>query len=274
MAGCNTLTLSINPSCEALKKAGGVGKRVLFGLLEDLSAVEFAADGSNRILSFTFAATKGFISLVGKREKHNGTMALEVAENKTLRNHTTNVVIFYKTPEELKAIEDIIDAEGLFVVFETNAAQFEAWGVNKSAAFQNYGLKAASIDGGTGTIQTDNASYALALSGLHENLELIYQTTDVSGSITGLTTANPSVATMASTAAFEVGDTITFSALNGNQQIGGISVNGQSVVILSKTGTTLTLNANVTGVTPATSGTITKVADFAANLAALEAQII
>lgn len=274
MSSCNALTRTINPSCEALKKPGGVGKRVLFGLLDDLTNVTFAADGTNRILSFTFAATKGFIALTGKRDKHNGTMALEVAENKTLRNQTVNVVIFYKTPQELKAIEDLIDAEGVFAVFETNAGTFEAWGVNKSAAFDNYGLKAASIDGGTGTIQTDNASYALALSGLHENLELIYQTTDVSGTITGLTTANPAVITMASTTAFNVGDSITFSALNGNQQIGGLSVNGQSVVILSKTGTTLTVNANVTGVTLATSGAITKVADFAANLAALQAQII
>jgi hypothetical protein len=74
--------------------------------------------------------------------------------------------------------------------------------------------------------------------------------------LTGVTTANPGVVTVASTTGISVGDTITFINLNGNQQIGGVTINGQSARVVAKTATTLTLDKQVTGVTPATSGSI------------------
>lgn len=271
---CNVITRGIYPSCEALKKPGGVNKRVWTGLLDDLSGVSFSGDGINRVLSFTFKATKGFVQVIGKREKHNGTMGIEVSENRVLRNHTGNLVLFYNTPEELGAIESLLDAEGLFMVFETKAGQLEVWGLNKSSNFQDFGMKAASLEGGTGVLLTDNNNYALGISGLHENLELLYQPADTSVAITGLTSANPAVITMGTTAAFNFGDTITFNALNGNQQIAAASINGQSVVVLAKTSTTLTVNAAVTGSTAATSGNISKVIDLAASITALNAQTI
>jgi hypothetical protein len=271
---CNVLTIGLNPTCKALKKPGGVSKRVWVGLLDDLASASFATDGISRVLLLTFKATKGFVQVIGKREKHNGTMGVELSENRVLRNHTGNLILFYNTPEALGAIEKLVDAEGVFMVFETKAGQLEVWGLNKSANFQDFGLKTASLEGGTGTVLTDNNNYTLGMSGLHENLELYYQPADVAVAITGLTSANPAVITMASTTAFNVGDIITFNALNGNQQIGGQSINGQSVEVLSKTATTLTVNANVTGVTPATTGSVSKVSDLATSITLLNAQTI
>lgn len=271
---CNTLTRGINPTCEALKKPGGVNKRVWVGLLDDLASVVFGAAGVNRVISFTFKSTKGFAQFIGKREKHNGTMAIEVSENRVLRNHSGNLVLYYNTGEELGSIEDLLDAEGVFIAFETKAGQIEIWGLNKSDNFQDFGMKAASLEGGTGTVLTDNNNYVLGLSGLHENLELLFAGADTSLAVTGVTSANPSVITVASTTGFEVDNFITFSGLNGNQTISGNPINGQTVQILSKTGTTLTVNAAVVGATAATSGSIVKVRTLAQNIALLNAQTI
>lgn len=74
--------------------------------------------------------------------------------------------------------------------------------------------------------------------------------------LTGITTANPGVITVASTSDINVGDTLTIYGTDGDQQIGGTTIVGQSVVVVSKTATTLTTNKQVTGATPATSGFI------------------
>jgi plastocyanin len=73
--------------------------------------------------------------------------------------------------------------------------------------------------------------------------------------LTGVTSANPAVVTVASTNGIEVGDTITFIGLNGTLQIGGVAINGQSAQVVAKTATTLTTNVATTG-GAATSGTI------------------
>lgn len=271
---CFDLTQGLNPTCEATKKPGGISRRVWGARLDDLEAVVFGGDGVNRVIQFTFKATKGFVQYIGKRDKNSVTMALEVSENRSLRNHSILLVLYYNTPEQLGSIEQLIDSEGMFFIVETKSGELETYGLNKSQNFVDFGVKASALEGGSGILLTDSAARTLTLSGLHENMELYYQGADTSVAITGVTSANPAVITMASTAAFNVGDSVTFSALNGNQQIGGQSINGQSAVVLSKTGTTLTVNANVTGTTPATSGSISKVKDLAGNVSELNALTI
>lgn len=169
---CNELTRSINPNCEATRKAGGLNKRLYIGLLSDLEAITFGT--GNLVTGFTFAATKGFIKVIGKREKHNSTMALEVGDNFSLRNHGINAVIYYNTPLELEALDALIDVEGAFVVAETNSGELEVWGVNKGSNFANFGLKASAVEGGSGTAITDSNIYTLSLAGNHENLQLYF----------------------------------------------------------------------------------------------------
>lgn len=169
---CNELTRGINPNCEATRKAGGLNKRLYIGLLSDLDAITFGT--GNLVTGFTFAATKGFIKVIGKREKHNSTMALEVGDNFSLRNHGINAVIYYNTPLELEALDALIDVEGAFVVAETNSGELEVWGVNKGSNFANFGLKASAVEGGSGTAITDSNIYTLSLAGNHENLQLYF----------------------------------------------------------------------------------------------------
>jgi len=145
------------------------------GLLSDLTAVTFGT--GNLASAFTFAAEKGFIKVVGKREKHNSVMALEVGDNFSLRNHGINLVIYYNTALELDSVESLIDVEGAFIVVETNSGELECWGLNKGANFANFGLKASAIDGGSGTAIIDSNIYTLAMNGNHENLQLYFNST-------------------------------------------------------------------------------------------------
>lgn len=169
---CNELTRGINPNCEATRKSGGLNKRLYIGLLSDLATVTFGT--GNLVTGFTFEATKGFVKVIGKREKHNSVMALEVGDNFSLRNHGINAVIYYNTPDELQALDSLIDVEGAFIVAETNSGELECWGLNKGSNFMNFGLKASAIDGGSGTSITDSNIYTLSMTGNHENLQLYF----------------------------------------------------------------------------------------------------
>lgn len=169
---CNELTRGIDPDCNATRKPGGLNKRIYIGLLSDLTAVTFGT--GNLVTALTFAATKGLIKFIGKREKHNSVMALEIGENFSLRNHGVNMVAYYNTALELEALDSLIDVEGAFMIVETNSGELEVWGMNKGANFANFGLKASAIDGGSGTAIVDSNIYTLAMNGNHENLQLYF----------------------------------------------------------------------------------------------------
>jgi hypothetical protein len=169
---CNELTRGINPNCDATRKPGGLNKRAYIGLLSDLTAVTFGT--GNVVTGLTFDTGKGFVKFIGKREKHNSVMALEVGENFNLRNHGLNLVAYYNTAEELEALDSLLDVEGAFIVVETNSGELEVWGMNKGTNYANFGLKASAIDGGSGTAIVDSNIYTLSMNGNHENLQLYF----------------------------------------------------------------------------------------------------
>lgn len=181
MAACNELTRGINPNCDATRKPGGLNKRIYIALLSDLASVVFG--NGNIATAFTFATAKGFIKFIGKREKHNAVMSLEVGENFSLRNHGVNLVAYYNTPEELEALDSLLDVEGAFIVVETNSGELECWGLNKGSNFANFGLKASAIDGGSGTAIVDSNIYTLSMAGNHENLQLYFKSVPASSTL-------------------------------------------------------------------------------------------
>ncbi len=169
---CNALTVSLAPACSALQKSGGLDLRVWIALLADITS---KTDGTgNSITAVTFAASKGFITARGKRYKNNSVMALAVGENKNLRTQAINLVLYYDTAAELAAIETLLDAEGVCVFVETNSGQIEAWGMNLGLNYDNFGLKASALDGGSGTALLDPNVFTLGLTGDMENLQLIF----------------------------------------------------------------------------------------------------
>lgn len=175
MAACDALTTNLSPSCEAIKKPGGLDKRIWIGLVEDLDSVTFGT--GNQITAFTFAASTGFITATGKMEKNNSSIAINAGENYNLRTQSFNFVSYYLTAEDLDDIDQLIDQEQLFVCAETNAGTIEVYGINKSDAFDNFGLQCTAIEGGSGTAKLDASQFALTFSGDFENLQLVFEDT-------------------------------------------------------------------------------------------------
>jgi hypothetical protein len=175
MAACDALTTNLSPSCDAIKKPGGLDKRIWIGLVEDLDSVTFGT--GNQITAFTFAASTGFITATGKMEKNNSSIAINAGENYNLRTQSFNFVSYYLTAEDLDDIDQLIDQEQLFVCAETNAGTIEVYGINKSDAFDNFGLQCTAIEGGSGTAKLDASQFALTFSGDFENLQLVFEDT-------------------------------------------------------------------------------------------------
>ena len=172
---CDSLTNNLAPSCEAIKKPGGLDKRIWIGLIDDLSAVTFGT--GNEITAFTFDGATGFITATGKMEKNNSTIALNAGENYNLRTQSFNFVSYFLTADDLADIDALIDQEQLFVCAETNAGTIEVFGVNKSDAFNNFGLQCTAVEGGSGTAKLDPSQLALTFSGDFENIQLRFNDT-------------------------------------------------------------------------------------------------
>lgn len=175
MAACDALTTNLSPSCDAIKKPGGLDKRIWIGLVEDLDSVTFGT--GNQITAFTFSGATGFITATGKMEKNNSSIAINAGENYNLRTQSFNFVSYYLTAEDLDDIDQLIDQEQLFVCAETNAGTIEVYGINKSDAFDNFGLQCTAIEGGSGTAKLDASQFALTFSGDFENLQLVFEDT-------------------------------------------------------------------------------------------------
>lgn len=169
--GCSTLAKGVQADCAAIKKIGGVDKRVWIGALDDLTAIAFGTD--NIISSFTFASGKGFVHVSGKKDKNNGAYEVTRGENVTTVNQTVNLSVYWSTAAQLAALNNLVQAEQLFVVLETNAGMLEVYGVSAGASFDNFGL-APGGTGGTGTVMQDSTAFTFTLTGEQLNLPLLY----------------------------------------------------------------------------------------------------
>ncbi len=177
MAEClSSLEKGVQASCTAIKKVGGLDKRIYLGAIGDLATVVIGSN--NTLTSFTFAATKGLVKMVGRKEKNSAGSDIEVGENFTLRNQNLNLSVYYDSVAsqatiDLDSIDKIIDNEGMFAMVETNAGVIEVFGINKTN-FDNYGLKVSANPGTSGLLLNDSTAFGMVLSGGFTNLQLIY----------------------------------------------------------------------------------------------------
>lgn len=182
---CVTLANSIRPACAAIKRPGGLDKRVFIGLVSDLASVTFGTN--NSVDAITFNEGAGLVEYIGKKEKNNADESLEVGENVNLRNQAVNLVVYAATDAHLAHLDSLLDTEGIFVIVEHNGGDLEVYGLNKGANFNNFGLTATALTRNTGTLLNDNNAYNLTLSGRHTNLHLLYApATDLDTNITAL----------------------------------------------------------------------------------------
>jgi hypothetical protein len=177
MAEClSSLAKGVQASCTAIKKVGGLDKRIYLGAIGDLDTVTIGSN--NTLTSLTFLAAKGFVLMTGRKEKNSAGSDIEVGENVTLRNQTLNLSVYYdsvgtQATIDLESIDSIIDNEGMFAIVETNAGTLEVFGINKTN-WDGYGLKVSANPGTSGLLLNDSTAFAMVMTGGFTNLQLIY----------------------------------------------------------------------------------------------------
>lgn len=174
MAGCSNSLTALDPSCAAVKKKGGFDKTFYVGNIADLDSVTYGSD--QEVTAFTFAATKGFKKITGKRLKHGAETTLEAGDNVNMRTQNFNSVLYAQSAAERAAVEALWDAEDIFVVAESNAGTLEVYGINKgsNSQFDNYGLKASAGTWNDGVALNDDTGIPTSFSGDFDNGPLIY----------------------------------------------------------------------------------------------------
>lgn len=136
------------------------------------------------------------------------------------------------------------------------------WIVGRKIAIMNEQMYINGKSGVTAGTVSFSAAYpgliARLIAGSDVNKVAIGNISGASMALTGITSANPGVVTVASTASLKTGDKVTIVGANGAQTVGGTTINGQTFTITVLSATTFSLNATTTG-TAATSGTVVAV---------------
>ena len=167
---CVSLLDSLDPSCSALKKVGGVNRRVYIGQLSQLSS--YGQDTTTKDITAITLGSCGSTSyklkkFSGKKYKNNGTYELTVGENVNVVMQSAILVLYHFTSRDKEKIEQLFNAEDLFVIFENNAGQVEVWGIE-------FGLNASAGSGGTGVLLNDPTAFTITLSGEQSTLSRIF----------------------------------------------------------------------------------------------------
>ena len=157
-----------------MRKKGGFDKRIWIGSVADLSAVTFGT--AQEIDALTFTSPKGLKRYFGKRFKHNATGGINAGEVYNERVQSFNAVLYAQSAAERLAIEQLIDAEDVFIIAESNAGVLEVFGINKgtNSQFDGYGLRVTAADTNYGALLNDDTMITLTFSGSFENWALVF----------------------------------------------------------------------------------------------------
>lgn len=161
---CAGELISLDPCCEALKKKGGVAKKIW---AVPFDQVTMTVDGDGNVDSLTLATTSPATLLTtytGKKDKHSGAYALEVGENANTMKQDLAMRLYFFTQAERNAI-DALNSNTQETVFfvQTQAGQIECWGYDT-------GLLPSAATGGTGTLLNDDTSMLVTYSGAQDGV--------------------------------------------------------------------------------------------------------
>lgn len=160
---CSTDLSELLAGCDAVRKRGGVKKRVWIGRLADIT---YTTDGDGYVDDVTLAVASPpnlLYKYIGRKFKHNGTLEGVIGENFNSITHNVNLLLYYYSPEEKAAIEKLFNAEDVVAFVELEAGQIEIWGLDT-------GLNASALSGGTGTAFQDSTALTVTLSGAQDTL--------------------------------------------------------------------------------------------------------
>jgi hypothetical protein len=166
--GCATDLAELNASCEAVRKSGGVKKRVWIGRLADINAT--ISNGYVTAITLNSASPQNYLyKFIGRALKHSGTIEGVVGENFNSLTQNVLLQLYYFFPDEKAAIEKLWNAEDVVCFLELEAkdqngqGQIEVWGLD-------VGLKGSALTGGTGILKQDSTALTVTLSGDQDTL--------------------------------------------------------------------------------------------------------
>lgn len=183
MAGiCKNLTRGLNPTCDAIKKFGGLNKEVWIGQLSQLDS--YTVDSNTLDIKSFSMALDGSVSytlkkFVGQKFKNNKTEEVQVGENVNTVLQSVNLVLYHFSSRDKQAIEQLINAEDVFVFVRNNADQIEAYGIDTESTGSDDpigGLNCSAGTGGTGALLNDTTYFTITLSGEHRIISRIFTT--------------------------------------------------------------------------------------------------
>jgi hypothetical protein len=173
---CNFLTIGLDPSCEALQGLGGVNKRIWIGAINDIDTITFGTNGE--VTALTLVTGSSLKAFIGKKEKHQGTYELTAGDTVNLFNQSVILALYFNDDLERKAINELVNAEDMFGLVQTNAGGIEVYGIanNSNFDFRSFGLEATAGTGnGTGVLINDDRVYRVTMSGNVPNLPMLFK---------------------------------------------------------------------------------------------------
>jgi hypothetical protein len=145
MANCR-VTGAITPTCDDLRRVGGVNKRFFVFNTDDAS---FTEDGSGYLNSISFSSVYGGLyEFEGKKKSHSGgyTVVAQSGGNKFFQ-HDVICKLISTTPDDDEVIEELLVAD-VGIILETNNNEFIVYGkdngLEMTAGAQNSGQESAS----------------------------------------------------------------------------------------------------------------------------------
>lgn len=164
MAECANDLISLDPPCPALKKKGGLKKKV-WAVSFDKATLTVDVDGNVDTITLATASPANVLTTyTGKKLKNSGAYTLEVGENASTMKQDLSLRVYFYGQDTRDAVDALNQApEELLFFVQTEAGQIECWGFDT-------GLLPSAATGGTGTALNDDTSMLITLSGSQDGV--------------------------------------------------------------------------------------------------------
>jgi len=164
MAECANDLISLDPPCPALKKKGGLKKKV-WAVSFDKATLTVDVDGNVDTITLATASPANVLTTyTGKKLKNSGAYTLEVGENASTMKQDLSLRVYFYGQDTRDAVDALNQApEELLFFVQTEAGQIECWGFDT-------GLLPSAATGGTGTALNDDTSMLITLSGQQDGI--------------------------------------------------------------------------------------------------------
>lgn len=167
MGACTELLNGANPSCGALKRKGGYDGRVYGFQIADLDAYTYDATTKD-IKTLVMVTGKKVYKFIGKRLNNDANIDIQAGENAIEYMQKVGLRLYAKSSLEHYNIENIIEADDLVMILQSNSACFECFGLDVEAGSVSNPMGGLNFESGTwagGKVIQDATGYTVLFSG-------------------------------------------------------------------------------------------------------------